>query len=538
MRFTGLLTVAAIALSTGSVLSAQSTDASLRPAISCTQLKDVREDGLRIDSTELIKAGPQLRPDGSHAGESLPEHCRVQGVLNARRGAEGQQLGIGFELRLPSLWNGRFLFQGGGGLDGVLNPALGSVANGSFPSALARGFAVVSNDGGHRGASPLDSQFGLDQQARLDYAFNALDKTTLISKSLTRRYYDHAPDRSYFMGCSNGGRQGLMAAQRFPLHFDGIVAGAPTFNFSRIVMNQVWNVQVASRIAPKDASGSPINSRAFSDSDLQLVTRSVVNACDASDGLADGIINNVMSCPFDPAALTCKGGKNDECLTSQQVTGLKDIMGGARNSRGEPQYGRFPFDTGIGNPAWRRMHIGTSQTARTDAADANLGFDTLRMVMMTPPAPNFDPMKFDFDRDVSRVQQMGAATDADATYLRTFAERGKLIVYHGTSDQGMAAGALTDWYDRVKADTPGATEDFARLFLVPGMTHCGGGQSTDRFDMLTAIQSWVEEGRAPNRVVATGPALPGISRPLCPYPQIARYRGGDTNSEASFTCAP
>jgi feruloyl esterase len=382
----------------------------------------------------------------------------------------------------------------------------------------------------------LDARFGLDQQARIDYAFNAVDKVTLAAKALVARFYGRDAERSYFLGCSNGGRQGMLAAQRYPAYFDGIVAGAPVFNLSRIVVNQIWNVQVVSRLAPRDTQGQPILSRAFSDSDLKRVADATLEACDALDGLADGMINDWRACPFDPKVLTCADQKTDRCLTTEQVAALRDLTGGARNSRGEPLYGRFPYDTGIAMPVWRRMRLGTSTTAKSDASDVVLGVEALRYYMLTPPDPQFDPLRFDFDRDLPRTRQMQAFTDADATYLRGFAQHGKMILYHGVSDQGMAAGALTDWYDKVITDTGARTPDFARLFFVPGMTHCGGGQSTDRFDMLTAIQAWVEEGRAPDRIVATGAAFPGVSRPLCPYPSVARYVGGDVTRESSFQC--
>jgi feruloyl esterase len=382
----------------------------------------------------------------------------------------------------------------------------------------------------------LDARFGLDQQARVDYAFNAIDKVTLKAKELISHYYGRPPQRSYFLGCSNGGRQGMLAAQRFPEYFDGIVAGAPTFNFSRIVANQIWNIQVLSRIAPRDASGAPILSRAFTDADLELVARSVLRSCDAHDGLADGMVNDYRACKFDPQELQCSDAKNDSCLSSAQVGALKDVFSGARNPRGESLYGQYPFDTGIAQPVWRRMHLGTSETAKSDASDVVLGLQTLRYYQLTPPEPDFDPLKFDFDRDLARTRATQALGDADATFLRTFAARGKLILYHGISDQGMAAGALTDWYDRLRSDTGGNPQDWARLFLVPGMTHCGGGRSTDRFDMLAAITDWVENGKPPERISASGASFPGATRPLCPYPRVARYAGGDANSEKSFSC--
>jgi hypothetical protein len=502
----------------------------------CRGLISAGTAAMTIVAADVVPQGPLKSPAGATRTESLPTHCRIEGVLNARTAPSGERFGIGFELRLPASWNGRFAFQGGSGLDGVLHPAVGDVNGSIAPSALARGFAVVSTDGGHRGASMLDARFGLDQQARLDYAFNAIDKVTLEGKALVQRFYGRGAQRSYFLGCSNGGRQGMLAAQRFPAYFDGIVSGAPVFNLSRIVVNQVWNVQVVSRVAPKNADGQPILSRAFSDADLKLVADSALAACDSLDGLADGLINDWQACPFDPKSLACSGAKTERCLTTTQIEALHDLAGGARNSRGESLYGRFPYDTGIASPVWRRMRLGTSTSSTSDASDVVLGVQALRLYMLTPPDPAFDPLRFDFDRDLARTRQTQALGDADATYLRGFAAHGKMILYHGISDQGMAAGALADWYEKMTADTGAQTQDFARLFMVPGMTHCGGGKSTDRFDMLTAIQSWVEENRAPDRIVATGAAFPGVSRPLCPYPKVARYAGGDSRHEGSFEC--
>jgi tannase/feruloyl esterase len=505
-------------------------------AQSCEQLKSLARPDFEIVAVGLVPAG-KLGTRGPGAEEQLPEHCRLEGNLNPRIGAGGQRFGIGFELRLPTQWNGRFVFQGGGGLDGVLNPALGMAGTGA-PTALARGFAVVSNDGGHRGKSMLDASFGIDQQARLDYAFNSMDRVTLKAKELIATYYGRAPEYSYLLGCSNGGRQGLMAAQRYPLHYDGIVAGAPIFNMSRIVMNQIWNVQTFARVAPRNAAGEPILSAAFSDADLKLVADSALRRCDAHDGLADGMINDLPACKFDPAELACKGAKSDACLSKQQVSALHDWSRGAHTPQGQALYGRFPYDTGIANPLWRGMHIGRSTTAKPDASDVVLGFESLRQYMMNPPQPTFDPMTFDFDRHLARIRDMQAFSDADATFLQTYAQRGKLLLYHGVSDQGMAAGALTDWYERTGRDTGGKTQDWARLFLVPGMMHCGGGQSTDRFDTLSALQAWVEQGKAPDRIVATSSTIPGISRPLCPYPTVARYDSGDASKASSFSCKP
>ncbi|HEY6925333.1 MAG TPA: tannase/feruloyl esterase family alpha/beta hydrolase [Steroidobacteraceae bacterium] len=503
----------------------------------CLDLRSFALPPLRIDDVRSVPAGvPEAPTPVPPAAEvALPAHCLFRATLGPRTTPDGQQFGIGFELRLPLTWNGEFVFQGGGGLDGVLSPSYGA-AGGAEPPALARGFAVVSTDGGHRSGSMIDAHFALDQQGRIDYAYNAVDKTTFLAKALIARFYGQAPRRSYFIGCSNGGRQAMIAAERLPLEFDGIVAGDPSFHLTRVNLDEAWNEIVAARAAPKDAQGRPLIGSLFSESDLQLVSKAVLEKCDALDGLADGMINDYRACRFDPAILTCKTAKSDSCLTPAQVTALKEVMQGPHDSQGRALYAPFPYDAGIGEPAFRRMHFGTSATAQINSADATLGFDSLRYYSMTPPEPGFDPMKFDFDRDPARLAETAKINDADAVYLNSFARHGKLILYHGLSDQGLSPLDTVAWYERAQSQNAGPNTDWARLFLVPGMTHCSGGPSTDHFDMLTAIDDWVEHGQAPERIVATGKAFPGQSRPLCSYPNVARYTGGDPSSEKSFAC--
>src|SRR6187551_1231238 len=250
----------------------------------CSNLARQARPDLAIAEAELVRSGPFAVPGpAARAAEPpavLPEHCRIRGTLNPRTGFGGREFGIGFELRLPTDWNGRFLFQGGGGMDGVVAPAIGTIANSTSGPALQRGFAVVSTDAGHSG-SPVDSSFGLDQQARIDYAYNALDKVTVEAKRLVEAFYGTAPRHSYMLGCSNGGRQALTIAQRMPLYYDGIVAGAPAMRFSGLAIGQVWNQRVVAGIAPSDDHGRPIVSRAFSDADLRLVRDAVLKRCDA-----------------------------------------------------------------------------------------------------------------------------------------------------------------------------------------------------------------------------------------------------------------
>lgn len=527
----------------GNVIVSAQTPSAPSPSASapeqrCLDLRSFALPGLRIDDVRSVPAGVPAAATPTPAPPvqvTLPAHCLFQATLGPRTAPDGQKFGIGFELRLPSSWNGEFVFQGGGGLDGVLSPSYGA-AGGADPPALARGFAVVSTDGGHRSGSMIDAHFALDQQARIDYAYNAVDKTTFLAKALIARFYGQAPRRSYFIGCSNGGRQAMIAAERLPLEFDGIVAGDPSFHLTRVNLDEAWNEIVAARAAPRDAQGRPLIGSLFSESDLELVSKAVLKKCDALDGLADGMINDYRACRFDPAILTCKMAKSASCLTRAQVTALKEVMQGPHDSQGRALYAAFPYDAGIGEPAFRRMHFGTSATAQTNSADATLGFDSLRYYSMTPPEPAFDPMKFDFDRDPARLAETAKINDADAVFLNSFARHGKLILYHGLSDQGLSPLDTVAWYERAQSQNASPNNDWARLFLVPGMTHCSGGPSTDHFDMLTAIDDWVEHGHTPDRIVATGKSFPGQSRPLCSYPNVARYTGGDPRSEKSFAC--
>jgi hypothetical protein len=501
----------------------------------CESLAASSTQTFRVETSEWVAAS-RLPTGPAGAAADVPAHCLFRAMLDPRPSdIEGVSFGTGIELRLPLDWNGRLLFQGGGGLDGVLNPAFGSI-NG-FPSALARGFAVVATDGGHRGRSVMDSRFAVDQQAKLDFAYQAVQRTTREAKALLTRYYGRKPDYSYFMGCSTGGREAMMAAQRLPLEFDGVVSGNASFNLTRVAANQIWSLQAVARIAPRDEAGKPRLFEAFTDAQLKGVSEAVLMQCDRLDGLGDGMINDYKACRFDPASLRCgspNGMDAQSCLSMEQVGALKDIFGGARNSRGESLYGATPYDTGIAEPSWRAMHLGTENSP---PANATLGRDTLRLFSMTPADPDFDVLKFDFDRDMDSTFETAAINDAVATLHTTFAGHGgRMIVYHGLSDQGMWTGALTQWYEKLTPRDRQGPQSWARLFLVPGMTHCGGGQSTDRFDMLEAIQEWVEHGQAPDRIVASGRAFPGISRPLCPYPKVTRFDGGDPNDEKSFSC--
>ena len=475
---------------------------------------------------------------------SQPAHCVVRGSVAPRTGADGKPYETRFELRLPTSWSGRFLYQGGGGNDGVVAPAVGR-NTGSFPdTGLQRGFAVVTTDAGHQGATP---EFGLDPVARVDHAYAAHERTATIAFAIVSRYYGRAPDRKYFVGCSGGGRQGMMFAQRYPATFDGIAICAPAMSVSSgATIAAAWDTRTYLSVAPADANGQRVLSRAFSDADLALVARGVTAACDAADGATDGMVLRPDACRFDPKRLQCAGAKDANCLTSEQVEALARTFGGPRNSSGRALYVGQAWDPGIAASGWRQWKLGTSQTSTPNAAHATLMAGALAHEFFTPPDPAFAITRFDFDRDPARMEAFSAIFDTyrDAT-LAAFRKRGgKLLIFHGTADPIFSALESIDYYQRLTRNNGGAesTARWARLFLVPGMNHCAGGPATDSFDGLAAIVNWVEQGAAPSRIEAS--ARPGASsfagrtRPLCAFPAYARYTGtGSVEDGANFTCA-
>ena len=514
------------------------------PAAACAELS--AKAGLAATTlTTSYVAADTKRPGGAATGAFLPGHCVVTGAINPRVGVDGKNYAIGFQLSLPDHWNGRFLFIGGGGNDGILrDTSLSSSISGGTPSPLGQGFAVVSTDAGHTGTT---ASFGADPQARIDHAYNSYDKTAVAAKSLIATRYGRKPDHSYFSGCSGGGRQGMMFSQRFPDYFDAITAGAPAMRVSSgATVAAMWNTIQFDAIAPQDASGKRILSQAFSNADLNLVADAVKSSCDAADGVADGLVNNVKACKFDPAVLQCSGAKGANCLSSAQVGALKNVFAGPRNSAGKALYAGQPWDPGLAAPGWRTWTLGSSTTATPDARYITLMVDALVNEFFTPPDLTFNPLAFNFDTDPARMEAYSAIYD---TYrddkLAAFKQRGgKMLFIHGMSDPIFSALDTMDYYERLVANNGGmeATQGFARTFFVPGMNHCSGGPATDNFDSIQAMVDWVEKGVAPDTIAAKAlPAntfMPNRTRPLCAYPQFAKYKGsGNVEDASSFVCA-
>jgi feruloyl esterase len=447
-----------------------------------------------------------------------PAHCRVDGIIDPHQGRDGKSYGIGFAVALPAQWNGRFLFQGGGGLNGSVAPPLGAQYAGD-KSALARGFAVASTDSGHQGAV-FDGSFFRDQQATLNFLHQGVATATVVARQIVARHYGKAAHRAYFVGCSTGGREAMMMSQRHPNYFDGIVSVAPAMRTSFSNLGLRHGATALNAIAPASADGKPQTRAALSDADRALILEGLLEACDALDGQKDGLVFAPHRCGFDPASLQCAGAKTARCLTPAQVAAVRTVMAGPRTAAGRQVYPGYYYDTGIVNTRG------------------------LPGVLVGPMIPEGPVAGVTMDVDAAAAAAMDARAmvgDTNAwTNLSTFRGRGgKLLFAHGVSDPWFSAQDTVQYYERLAADNPETPlADWSRLFLVPGMGHCAGGERTlDRFDLLDAIVGWVEQARAPERVNASGASVPGETRPLCPFPSHAHFSGsGDPRDAANYIC--
>lgn len=502
------------------------------------------------------------------AGQPVPAHCRLLGRMHERVSPiDGKTYAIGFEMRLPLDWTGRYFYQANGGIDGAVATATGNTSGGGpLTSALLQGFAVISSDAGHNGAQ--NPTFGVDPQARLDYGYQAVGKLTPMAKAVIRAAYGRVPDYSYIGGCSNGGRHTMVAAARYPQEYDGYLVGAPGFNLPQAAVANIYGAQQYATIAATLPSGLPDLGSAFTAAERRLVSAKVLERCDALDGLADGIVQNVGACQkaFDLArdVPTCPGARDGTCLSAAQKSVVANIFAGPKDHVGRPIYSTFPYDAGHGAGGTAFWEF----TAPLVLDSGAVGF-----VFGTPPADpaTFNGPLFTLTSDLDVLNDsiyaqdrlytesgMSFMTPPNATHLQRLWRRGgRMVVYHGVSDPIFSVDDTTRWYTELtprdfqrneQGKSPGS---FARLFHVPGMNHCSGGPATDQFDLLSALVAWVEGGDSPERVIAkargagnpggVNPELPAgwapdRTRPLCAYPLVATYQGPDTERAESFAC--
>jgi feruloyl esterase len=491
-----LLLIAAAAAFATPVLQAQQP---------CAGLLQHGSSTVSITLATVIDTGA-LTPGGSTAAlDNLPAFCRITTTLKPTSDSD-----IHAEIWLPTTtWNGKFLAVGSGGWGG-------SMAYQKMAAALRRGYATSATDDGHTGSS---ASFIMGHPQKLvDFAYRAEHEMTVEAKSLIKAFYGRDARYSYWDGCSGGGREGLLQAFRYPEEFDGIIAGDPA-NIRR----NAWALWLATQTFKDPAAYIPPEK-------YPMIHRAVLDACDANDGLKDGLIGDPESCHVDLKALACKASDRPDCLTQRQVQTAQTIMSPATDAKGNVVFPRLEPGTEL---RWARLAGGPQP--------AELFLDEFRYVVYQKP--DWDWRTFDLERDAAKANAVDKDVDELNPQLGPFAKHGgKLLLYHGWADQQVAPGSSIDFYKSTitgSADTA-AGSDWARLFMFPGMGHCAGGEGPDTFDEIGLIEQWVEQGKAPAQIIAAHSTAGKVdrTRPICPYPQTAHYNGhGSIDEASSFTCS-
>lgn len=490
--------------------------AAASPALadSCAQLAKLKLDNAKVDKAELVAAGAfeapspfGMPPGGASPYKSMPAFCRVR--VSAMPTPDSD---IKIEVWLPAKdWNGR--------LDGIGNGVwAGTISYGEMAGPLSRGYAVTATDTGHAG-NGLSAEFAVGHPEKLtDFGYRAVHEMTVKAKAVIAAYYKKAPARSYWTSCSTGGRQGLMEAYRFPGDYDGISAMAPANPMTTLMTQSLWTGYAAM----KDAA------HAVSPEKLAAVHKAYLEKCDAADGVKDGFAGDPEHCSFDPKIVQCKDKDGPDCLTKAQVETMRAVYGGVKNPRTSAQVfaGFEPGSEGqvgllMSGPA--PFPVATSYMADIVFKDAKWDFKS-----------------FDYGKDVAKAQAAGAdVLDVPSDGLsKFFASGGKLLLSHGWSDGLIPAPNTVAFYKAVLETLDAKTAEQVRLFMIPGMGHCGGGDGPFVFDPLSVIQNWTETGQALERIaVSNPPNAPARTRPLCPYPQVADYKGaGSSDDAANFEC--
>ena len=495
------------------LLSALTTHGqALKSASSCESLSSLALPNTSITLAQVVPAGAFTLPGTGPATpqfSQLPTFCRVAATLTPSPDSD-----IKIEVWLPIAdWNGKFQAVGNGGL-------AGTISYGWLAAALQEGYATASTDTGHADAN---ASFAIGHPEKvIDFAYRAVHEMEVKSKAIIATFYGRAPRFSYFTGCSTGGRQGLMEAQRYPEDFDGIIAGAPANDQTHL---SAWRIAVEAKILQSPASVVP-------PAKLALLNRAVLAACDAIDGVTDGLLTDPRQCQFDPATLLCRGADRDDCLTAQQIEAVKMGYAPARRKNGELI---FPGLVPGGETGWDML-----TGAKPEPGSIDVGM--FRFVAHEDPA--WDWRTFDLDRDTSLIDKKAGFIDAVNPDLSAFrAHGGKLLIYHGWNDGG-SDGAISplntiNYYASVLARMGSQQQDWLRLFMVPGMAHCGGGPGPTQVNWMAALERWRESGIAPDRLIASRVSdnHVNMTRPICSYPAVAKYNGvGSTNDAANFAC--
>ncbi len=476
--------------------------------IPCDDLQSLSLTDTTITLAEFVPAGP-YKSQAKQAVQApqqpvitLPAYCRVAAVIKPSSDSN-----IEMEVWLPAEnWNEKFLAAGNGGWAGTISYS-------AMASALQEGYATASTDTGHKGGNAL---FGIGHPEKVvDYAYRAVHEMTVKSKAIITAFYGQRPRLSYWNGCSTGGRQGLMEAQRYPEDFDGIVAGAPANYHSRL---HASDLAVAVPILEDQANHVPPDK-------LRLLNQAVIAACDGLDGVEDGILTDPRKCHFDPATLLCRGNDTDNCLAESQIKTVKSVYAPSMMKKGEVIFpGKEPGS-----------ELGWTSLGRQQPAPVALG-----TFHLTYQDPNWDWRTFDPDRDTALADQKTGFINAIQADLREFKARGgKLLLYHGWNDTSIAPGNTVNYYSSVLAEMGPEQDDWLRLFMVPGMGHCRGGEGPSQAGFTSAMERWREAEMPPDQIIAyrVNNNIVDMTRPLCPYPQVARYKGvGSTNDAANFEC--
>jgi feruloyl esterase len=471
-------------------------------------------DGATITAAQKVAAG-RFIPSGAVPAAAatyvkLPAFCRVEATLKPSADSD-----IRIEVWLPSAgWNGKLVESGNGSF-------AGAISYGAMAQSLMAGYAATSSDGGHQGDSNSGAFILGHPEKLVDFGYRAVHVNAVAAKAIVAANYGNDPQKAYFYGCSTGGRQGYGEAQRYPADFDGIIVGAPGINFTRQTGSELATVR---QVHDNPAMLIPAPK-------LKMLQAAVIESCDRIDGVKDGVLENPLKCKFDPGKLLCRGDDKPECLTAPQVAIARRISAGAVYSNGKPIFPGLPHGT---ESAWGNMLIRTSPLG--------YGLDAFRIVALQNPSWDF--ATFDADRDIADADRsIGAImNNADPNLKPFFARGGKLLGFHGWADPQNPALNSIGYYNSVAAMLGGekAISNSYRLFLIPGMGHCGGGEGTTTFDLVGAMDAWVHSGKAPDTIPASRIRDGKVdrTRPLCAYPKQAVYKGnGSTDDAANFSCA-